>query len=156
MSLIEIIRQIDWKDTDKKIAAETLIADAKEYMMRVEDHIYKGNEIRADIWMDHAEKQEKISRLDRRRTEAHDRMLTSLNPFLEVLRDNPDFEENKYNLSNRTRIADFVASIIFEIMGIEPQSRKEGEIRDELAEKLHQNEFTYEQISTEIHKFTSE
>ena len=106
--------------------------------------------------MDHAEKQEKISRLDRRRTEAHDRMLTSFNPFQDVLRDDPDFEENKYNLSNRTRIADFVTSIVFEIMGIEPQSRKEGEIRDELAEKLHLGELTYEQISAEIHKLISE
>ena len=34
MSLIEIIRQIDWKEADIKNAAETLIADAKEYPLR--------------------------------------------------------------------------------------------------------------------------
>ena len=152
MSLIEIIRQIDWQDANKKIAAETLFADAKEYITCVEKHIYKGNDIRADMWMDHTEKQDELSRLDRKRTEAHDRMLTSFNPFLDILKASPDFEESKYNLSNRTRIADFVATIIFEIMGAEPRSQKEGEIRDELAEKIHLGEITFEQIFTEIQK----
>lgn len=86
MRMIEILKCIDWQKPENRIAAETLIADAKEYMTRVENHIYKGNEIRADMWMSYSEKQEEISRLDRKRTEAHDRMLASFNPFLDILR----------------------------------------------------------------------
>lgn len=134
----------------------TLIDDASEYMRRVEEHIYIGNEIRADQWMDYSEKQEVIKRLDRKRTEAHDRMLNSFSLFLDLLRNIPDFNESEYNLSNRTRIADFAAMIAFELTDGEPSSRKEGEIRDELAEKLHRKEITYEQITAEAHRLASE
>ncbi len=146
MDITQIIRHVDWKTDNNRIIAEKLISDAAEYMRRVEAHIYKGNEIRSDMFMDHAEKQDELSRLDRKRTEAHNRMLTSFSLFLDLLRDVPGFRESDFNLSNRTQIADFVALIAFEIMGIEPSSRKEGEIRDELAEKIHRQEITFEQI----------
>lgn len=152
MSIIDYLRQIDWKDEKNKSAAEELITDATEYMKRVEAHIYGGNEIRADSFMDVAEKQDAIRRLDRKRTEAHDKLLASFNTFLDLLRDVPGFKENEYNLSNRTRIADFVALIAFELMDTEPSSCKEGDIRDELAEKLHRKEVSFEQIEAEIHK----
>jgi len=156
MKMLEIIRQIDWGQEGNKTIADNFLTDAIAYMKRVEAHIYEGNEIRADMFMGFAEKQDEISRLDRKRTEAHDRMLNSFNPFLDLLRIIPDFTESEYNLSNRTRIADFAALIVFELMGIEPSSRKEGEIRDELAEKLHHKEITYEQINAEAHKLVSE
>ena len=142
MSIIEILRQVDWQDADNKTAAEALFADAKEYMARVEAHIYKGNEIRADMWMDHEEKQEEIRRLDRKRTEAHDQMLKSFGSFIDILRRQPAFDESCYKLANRTQIADFVAGIIFELLGLKPASQVEGSVRDELAEKLHKNEIT--------------
>jgi hypothetical protein len=156
MNILEIIRQIDWAQEGNRLIGENFLSDALEYMKRVEAHIYKGNEIRADMFMGFAEKQDEISRLDRKRTEAHDKMLNSFSMFLDLLRDIPGFIESKYNLSNRTRIADFTAMIAFELIGIEPSSRKEGEICDELAEKLHQKEITYEQINAEAHKLASE
>ena len=156
MSVIEFIRQIDWKNEENRSVAEAIIADAAEYMKRVEAHIYEGNEIRADSFMSIDEKQDEIRRLDKKRTETHNRMLTSFSPFLDLLRDVPAFKEGNYYLSNRTQIADFVALIAFELMGIEPASRKEGDIRDELAEKLHRKEVTFEQITAEIHKLASE
>ena len=156
MSLIEQIRQVDWQDEDKRKIAETLVADAKEYIKRVEAHIYKGNEIRADMWMDYAEKQDEIRILDRRRTEAHNKMLASFNPFLDLVRDVPGFKESDYKLANRTQIADFVASIVFELLGSDPVSRLEGDVRDELAEKLHKKEITYEQIDRLVHGLASE
>lgn len=156
MSILENIRQIDWQIEDNRNIAGALVADAAEYMKRVEAHIYRGNEIRADEFMDFAEKQDEISRLDRKRTEAHNRMLSSFAPFLDLLKQDTFFDESKYKLSNRTQIADFVALIALEIMGIEPTSRKEGEIRDELAEKLHQKEINYEQFADIIPKLTVE
>ena len=156
MNILEKIKQIDWTQEGNRLIAENYLSDALEYMKRVEAHIYKGNVIRADMFMGFAEKQNEISRLDRKRTEAHDRMLNSFSLFLDLLRDIPGFIESEYNLSNRTRIADFAAMIAFEITDVEPLSRKEGEIRDELAEKLHQKEITYEQINAEAHKLVSE
>ena len=156
MRIIEYVRQMDWKDEENRRVADELISDAAEYMRRVEAHIYKGNEIRADSFMSVDEKQDEIRRLDRKRTEAHDRMLKSFSPFLDLLRDVPGFRESDYNLSNRTQIADFVALIVFELIDIEPASRKEGDIRDELAEKLHREEVTLEQIIAETHKLASE
>ena len=161
MDITQIIRQIDWQADDNRITAESLISDAAEYMRRVEGHIYKGNEIRADSFMSVDEKQDEIRRLDSKRTEAHDRMLTdrmltSFSPFLDLLRNVQGFKESDYNLSNRTRIADFIALIAFELTGVEPASRKEGDIRDELAEKLHRKEVTLEQIIAETHKLASE
>lgn len=154
--MLEIIRQIDWAQEGNRVIAENFLSDALAYMKRVEAHIYKGNEIRADMFIGFAEKQDEISRLDRKRTEAHDRMLNSFSLFLDLLRNIPDFNESEYNLSNRTRIADFAAMIAFELTDGEPSSRKEGEIRDELAEKLHRKEITYEQITAEAHRLASE
>lgn len=156
MSITEYVRQIDWNDEENRRVAEALISDAAEYMRRVEAHIYKGNEIRADSFMSTDEKQDEIRRLDRKRTEAHNKMLISFNPFLDLLRGVPAFQEGDYNLSNRTRIADFVALMAFEFMGVVPASLKEGDIRDELAEKLHRKEVILEQIIAEIHKLASE
>ena len=100
--------------------------------------------------------QDELSRLDRKRTDAHNRLLTSFYPFLDILKDQSDFNRDDYRLDNRTQIADFVSLIIFEMMNIEPSSRIEGDIRDELAEKVHRNEITYEQIRTELGKIISE
>lgn len=156
MSIISAVKKIDWNNDYNHKTAEVLFADAIEYIKRVEAHIFKGNEIRADMFMDFAEKQDEISRLDRKRTDAHNRLLTSFYPFLDILKDQSDFNRDDYRLDNRTQIADFVSLIIFEMMNIEPSSRIEGDIRDELAEKVHRNEITYEQIRTELGKIISE
>ena len=156
MTILEIIRQVDWKDANNKKIGLELMADAEEYLKRVEAHIFVGNEIRADAFMEVSEKQDEIRRLDRKRTEAHNRMLASFNPFLDLLREAPGFNESEYNFSNRTRIADFIALIAFETIGMVPASIKEGDIRDELAEKLHRNEVTCEQIAAEIQRLASE
>ena len=150
MAILEIIRQIDWQDDNNKKIGLQLMADAKEYLKRVEAHIFGGNEIRADAFMDVSEKQDAIRSLDRKRTAAHNEMLESFGPFLDLLKDNTSFDANDWKLANRTQIADFVCEIAFEALGVEPASRGEGDIRDELAEKMHKQELTYEQIETSI------
>ena len=85
MKVLPFLQKIDWSDPENIRIADALIADAKEYMSRVVEHIYKGNEIRADRFMDAAEKREEIGRLDRKRTAAHDRMLKSFASFLDLL-----------------------------------------------------------------------
>lgn len=137
MRVIKNITQINWKIEENKNVALELIDDASEYMRRVEEHIYKGNEIRADQWMDYSEKQEGIKRLDRERTEAHDKLLISAHAFIDLLDENTDFNKSEFRLENRTQIADFIAMIAFELVDMEPESRVEGYIRDELVEKLH-------------------
>ncbi len=146
MKVLPCLQKIDWSDPENRRIADALIADAKEYMSRVVDHIYKGNEIRADRFMDAAEKQEEIGRLDRKRTAAHDQMLKSFASFLDLLRGVEGFDENDYRLANRTQIADFVAKIAFELVGMEVEASGDGSVRDELADKLHKGEITFEQI----------
>ena len=150
MTLADLVRSINWQDENNRAIGEALISDAEEYMKRVVDHIYKGNEVRADRFMDFAEKQDELSRLDRKRTAAHDRMLKSFGPFLDLLKEQPGFDESGHDLSNRTRIADFVFLTAFELLGIEPSLRTEGSIRDELAEKIHKGELSYGQIRDAI------
>jgi len=128
----------------------TVALDAKEYFNRVADHIYTGNEIRADSYMDISEKQDEIRRLDRKRIAAHDKMLKSFVPFLGLLRDKTAFDEDDYRLENRTQVADFVALIAFELIGTVPTTKVEGGIRDELAEKIHLGEIKFEEIKNLI------
>ena len=150
MHAFDYLREIDWiEEANKKIGLQ-LMADAEEYMKRVEAHIYGGNDIRADAYMDISEKQDAIRSLDRKRTAAHNKMLESFGSFLDLLRQQPEFDEDDYRLENRTQIADFIAGIAFEALDLEPISRKEGDARDELAEKLHKQEVTYEQIESTI------
>lgn len=146
MKITDCINQIDWSDENNRKIADDLIRDAREYLRRVEAHIYKGNEIRAEIFMSISEKQEEIALLDRKRTAAHNKMLASFAPFLDILKAQSEFNADDYRLENRTQIADFVAMIAFELLGREPSSRIEGNVRDELAELLHKGEFTFEQI----------
>ena len=87
--------------------------------------------------MDFSEKQEEIKRLDRKRTEAHNRLLISAADFIDVLDRDTGFDRSAYRLANRTQVADFIATIAFEFMDMEPSSTVEGNIRDELAEKIH-------------------
>lgn len=150
MKISDNIKMIDWENENNKAIGLRLLADAKEYWERVEAHIYKGNEIRGDLFMDFSEKQEEIATLDRKRTNAHNKMLESFKPFLDLLKTETEFNADEYKLDNRTQIADFIASIAFELMGAEPASRIEGNVRDELAEKLHNKEFTFEQIEQKL------
>ena len=150
MSIIECIRQIDWKDEKNRKVADEFITDAVEYMKRVKAHIYKGNEIRADSFMSIDEKQDEISRLDRRRTSAHDKMLRSFAPFHRLLEEQTAFDAADHRLENRTQIADFVSLIAFELVGIVPETKGEGSIRDELADKIHSGEITFEHIYSRI------
>ena len=136
MSIVGYIRQADWAADENRKYAEAVFTDACEYWRRVIDHIYKGNEIRADEWMDFSEKQEEIKRLDRKRTEAHNRLLISAADLIGVLDRDTEFDRSAYRLANRTQIADFIATIAFELMDMKPSSTVEGNIRDELAEKM--------------------
>lgn len=146
MKVLPYLQKIDWSDPENRRIADALIADAKEYMSRVVDHIYKGNEIRADRFMDASEKKDEIRRLDRKRTAAHDQMLKSFASFLDLLRGVEGFDENSFRLANRAQIADFVAGTAFELVGMEVEASGDGSVRDELADKLHKGEITFEQI----------
>jgi len=146
-SLMMLLKQINWDMPENRKIANQLALDAKEYFIRVVDHIYTGNEIRADIFMDASEKQEEIKLLDRKRTAAHDKLLNTFESFLGLLQEQKGFDAAGYKLENRTQIADFVASIAFELIGLEPASGVEGSIRDELAEKIHSGDVSFEQIS---------
>ncbi len=148
--IITSLKQINWDIAENRAVADQLIADAKEYMCRVIDHIYTGNEIRSDCFMDAYEKQDEIKRLDRKRTVAHDEMLKSFAPFISLLKEQAGFDDADYRLDNRTRIADFVALIAFELLDILPESKGEGNIRDELAERIHSGTITFGQISDRI------
>lgn len=153
MSVINNIAHINWKIADNKNVALALIDDASEYMRRVEEHIYKGNEIRANQWMDYSEKQEEIKRLDRKRTEAHDKLLKSALAFIDLLDENTDFNKSEFRLENRTQIADFIAMIAFELVDMTPESSIEGCIRDELAEKLHYGTVSANTIKEKVNKY---
>lgn len=148
--IISSLKQINWDKKENREVADQLIADSKEYLCRVIDHIYTGNEIRSDCFMDAYEKQDEIKRLDRRRTVAHDEMLKSFVPFISLLKEQGAFNDADYRLDNRTQIADFVALIAFELIDILPEAKGEGNIRDELAEKIHVGTITFEQISDRI------
>ena len=137
MGIIDCVKQVDMTNERNHRAMRAVYSDAREYLERVEEHIYKGNEIRADQWMDHSEKREVLKRLDSKRTAAHDRLLTSAAVFIDVLEENSDFKKSDYKLGNRTQIADFISIIVFELAGIRPGSMAEGKVRDELAEKIH-------------------
>lgn len=154
MSVTDNLRQVDWSNPDNKEIGKKLLEDALEYMKRVEDHIYTGNDIRADSFMDFSEKQESIAVLDRKRTRAHNKMLESFKPFLEILSTETDFNADDYALDNRTQIADFLATIAFEVFDTEPVSRIEGSVRDELAEKIHNRDISYEQIKEKLAALT--
>lgn len=146
MRITDYINQVDWNIEENRKTADELIQAAKDYLRKVEAHIYKGNEIRAEMFMSFSEKQEEIAALDRKRTAAHNKMLTCFAPFLGILKEQTEMDVSDYRLENRTQIADFVAMIAFEMLGKEPSSKAEGNIRDELAEMLHKGEFTFEQI----------
>lgn len=150
MSIISNIEQVDWGRSGNKKIAETVYADACAYWNRVIDHIYKGNEIRADMWMDFSEKQEEIGRLDRKRTEAHNKLLLSAADLIDLLSRDTGFDKSDHRLENRTQIADFIASIAFELAGVKPESAVEGAARDDLAEKLHNGEISPELINEKI------
>lgn len=152
MKVLPYLKRVDWRITENRTISDALLLDAREYMKRVVDHIYKGNDIRADSFMDISEKQDEIRRLDSKRTDAHNKMLKSFAPFLRLLKEQADFNAADYRLESRTQIADFVALIAFELIDMVPETRVEGSIRDELAEKIHAGEVTYKQISTLIEK----
>lgn len=152
MSIIKCIKQVDWTCDYNRKTAEAAYSDACEYWRRVMDHIYKGNEIRADAWMDHSEKKEEIKRLDRKRTEAHNKMLISAADFIDILHKNTEFDKSNYKLDNRTQIADFIAMIAFELLDMKPASMIEGSVRDELAEKVHNGTIDALQIEREYQK----
>ena len=150
MSIIKYIEQIDWtSDTNRKIA-EAVYSDACNYWERVIDHIYKGNEIRADEWMDYSEKQDAIKSLDRKRTEAHNKLLISAADFIDLLCRESEFNKDEYRLDTRTQIADFIASIAFELINQRPSSTVEGHVRDDLAELIHSGKITKQDIENSV------
>lgn len=154
MSIVSYLKQIDWNEECNKRVAKAVYYDAYEYWKRVEDHIYKGNEIRADKWMDYSEKQEELKRLDRKRTEAHDKMLISAADLIDILSKYSEFDKADYRLGNRTQIADFIAMIAFNLLGITPSSTLEGNVRDELAELLHNGTINTVMIRNALEKYS--
>lgn len=152
MSIISCFGQIDWIERDNKSVAEIVYFDACEYWKRVIDHIYKGNEIRADKWMDYSEKQEEIKMLDRKRTNAHNKLLVSASDLIDLLNNNTEFDKSNYSLDSRTQIADFIALIAFELIGLTPSSMVEGSARDELAELIHNGTISTDQIKAALAK----
>ena len=152
MGIIDCIKLVDMTNERNREAMKAVYSDACDYLKRVEDHIYKGNEIRSDQWLDQSEKREALKLLDSKRTEAHDRLLNSAASFIDVLEENSDFERNKYKLDSRTQIADFISMIAFELVDIRPDSMAEGHIRDELAEKLHLGIIDFNMIEEGLRK----
>ena len=152
MGIIDYLKQVDMTNERNRKAMRVVYSDACDYLERVEEHIYKGNEIRADQWMDHSEKREALKHLDSKRTEAHNRLLTSAAVFIDVLEENSDFKKSDYKLGNRTQIADFISMIAFELAGIRPDSMMEGKVRDELAEKIHLGIIDFNMIEERLRK----
>ena len=150
MSIVDNICQIDWTTEENKLIARNVYSDACNYWDRVVDHIYKGNEIRADQWMDYAEKQDEIKRLDRKRTEAHNKLLISAADLIDKLNRESEFDKDEYRLDNRTQIADFIALIAFELTNHSPTATIEGHMRDDLAEMIHTRQITKQDIEKSI------
>lgn len=150
MSIVDNICQIDWTTEENKLVARNVYSDACNYWERVVDHIYKGNEIRADQWMDYSEKQDEIKRLDRKRTEAHNKLLISAADLIDKLNRESEFDKDEYRLDNRTQIADFIALIAFELTNHSPTSTIEGHMRDDLAEMIHTRQITKQDIEKSI------
>ena len=115
---------------------EEFAEKAAEYFCRVERHIFGGNDIRSDSFMDREEKQAAIKALDKARTLAHDEMIKS---FCQ----NFDYR----GIDNRTQLADVVAKMVFTGLNIETNFvLSEGAARDELAEYIHKGKITREDI----------
>lgn len=150
MSIVDNICQIDWTIEENKLIARNVYSDACNYWERVVDHIYKGNEIRADQWMDYSEKQDEIKRLDRKRTEAHNKLLISAADLIDKLNRESEFDKDEYRLDNRTQIADFIALIAFELTNHSPTATIEGHMRDDLAEMIHTRQITKQDIEKSI------
>ena len=150
MSIVDNICQIDWTTEENKLIARNVYSDACNYWERVVDHIYKGNEIRADQWMDYSEKQDEIKRLDRKRTEAHNKLLISAADLIDKLNRESEFDKDEYRLDNRTQIADFIALIAFELTNHSPTATIEGHMRDDLAEMIHTRQITKQDIEKSI------
>ena len=150
MSIVDKICQIDWTTEENKLIARNVYSDACNYWERVVDHIYKGNEIRADQWMDYSEKQDEIKRLDRKRTEAHNKLLISAADLIDKLKRESEFDKDEYRLDNRTQIADFIALIAFELTNHSPTATIEGHMRDDLAEMIHTRQITKQDIEKSI------
>ena len=113
----------------------TFAQNAAEYFLKVANHIYEGNEIRSDVWMDVNEKQEMLKHLDKERTIAHNNLIKS---FYQIY--------GADGIENRTQLADKVAMMVFEKIGIEVNCKSEGSARDELAELLHKGKITCKEI----------
>ena len=114
----------------------TFAESAAEYFHRVEQHIYRGNEVRSDSWMDILEKQDILKQLDEKRRDAHDMLIRM---YCQKF----DFSD----LDNRTQLADRVAAMVFRKLNAEVrENAKEGDIRDDLAEYLHEGKIVKEDI----------
>ena len=144
-NLWDQINQVDWSETENASTASALVYRSLEYFRRVEAHIYQGNEIRNDEFMDFAEKQDAVSALDRKRTRAHNELLEVFEKFTDILKAGTDFENSHYRIENRTQKADLVAMMIIELIHQKPASHIDGAARDEIVEKLHSGELSYSQ-----------
>lgn len=80
-------------------------------------------------------------------------MLVSAAGLIDLLDADTEFRRSDYKLENRSQIADFIALIAFEIVGLEPSSTIEGNVHDELAERIHDGTITKEMTNNKIKEY---
>ena len=109
------------------------------YLLKVQKHIYEGEKIKNDKFLDTVEKQEKLKELDKKRTYAHNEYLKTTNDFFELLKNKTGFIIPNSFKEDRTSLADAGALFIRNISNTEIKSTIKGSVRDDLVKDIEKN-----------------
>ena len=108
------------------------------YIESVEEHIFKGNEIRNDKFADIDEKQSKLKALDSVRTTKHNQYLQTVNDFSNLYTAKVGIFIGQNFLRNRATMADLGAIMCYNVDGMSPQPKSpDGALRDQLTHDIH-------------------
>jgi hypothetical protein len=122
-----------------------------DYISTVENHIFQGNEIRNDKYADIEEKQEKLKSLDTIRTAAHNKYLSTVTDFAHLYTAKTGLFLPLSLLRNRATMADLGAMLCYDIARIIPKdTSSDGELRDELANDIHGQIITIDNLKSKI------
>ena len=140
--------QCDGKET--KII-ENFFSRYFAYIKAVENHIFKGNEIRNDKFADIDEKQSVLKSLDSIRTTKHNHYLETVNTFSNLYTKKTGIFLPRDFLKNRSTMADLGAIMCYNIKGAAPAPKApDGALRDQLASEIHKNETLIDELKQKV------
>lgn len=121
------------------------------YIESVEEHIFKGNEIRSDKFADIEEKQSMLKSLDSIRTSKHNQYLQTVDAFSRLYTNKTGILIPRNLLKNRATMADLGAIMCYNIKGVavEPKA-PEGALRDQLASEIHKNKTLIDELKEKV------